>query len=216
MSMIPPTEPSSSFPQAPIGIHVAVCDKIIYLGAHIKEWKGEAKTREQVFFSFQIPALRTTWKNKEDVELEGPITAITTLTYSLGEKSNLRKYIKAWRGVTDADIDKGYDISSLIGKACQISVEHFDDGNAFITGIMGLPDGMPHPEVEGDTVLYSMDNTSQWDTSRVDGRPHIGKKMKAKVHKGGASPEGWTPDGEAPAMAGPQSREPESDDDIPF
>ena len=63
-------------------------------------------------------------------------------TLSLSEKANLRRDLENWRGkaFTPEEL-KGFDISKLLGKPCQIGVTHdTKDGKTYanISGVMGL------------------------------------------------------------------------------
>jgi hypothetical protein len=83
--------------------------------------------------------------------------------YSLGttggmnKKSGLRKDLAAWRG---KDFSKeelaGFELKNILGKGCQVVVEHNEEGRSRVTGVFGLPKGTQVPPPTNPQVEYSI------------------------------------------------------------
>ena len=129
------------FKKVPPGCHFAICNMVVDLGIQQSEYKGQAKSQHKVYIRFEVPDERTEWE-KDGKKLEGPCSIGATYTLSLSEKANLRKVLENWRGQPfTAQELKGFDITKLAGKCCQIMVQHDSRGDktyANITGVMGI------------------------------------------------------------------------------
>jgi hypothetical protein len=129
---------------------------VIDLGTQTGEWKGETKQTPQVMFRFEIPSLRT------EGEIDMPLTIWTQrYTASVGEKSNLRKFLEQWRGsrFSPKDLDK-FSLSNLLGKTCLLAVEEYTtkDGKdrSRIVSAMPLAKGMVCPDAEHELVVFDL------------------------------------------------------------
>jgi hypothetical protein len=112
------------FKKVPPGCHFAICNMVVDLGVQRTTYKGQAKTQHQVYLRWEIPDERTTWE-KDGKEQEGPCSIGSTYTLSLSEKAKLRAVLENWRGrpFTDDEL-KGFDITNVAGKCCQVMVQH--------------------------------------------------------------------------------------------
>jgi len=152
------------------GTYVAVCDQVVALGLQ----EGSAAfpaPKYQAFLRFQVPGERV------DIDRDGetvnlPMTIHSKYTASMNEKATLRKQIESWRGKKFSDEEAAdFDVASIAGKACMLSVQEVDKGEkvySTISGISALPKGMPAPKAEGDVLVYNNDG-SKSDT-RVFGQ----------------------------------------------
>jgi hypothetical protein len=65
-------------------------------------------------------------------------------TLSLSEKANLRKDLENWRGKKfTAEELKGFDIETIIGANCLLSIVATETDKRKVTGVMAVPTGMP-------------------------------------------------------------------------
>ena len=149
-------KPSHDFELCPAGNHLAVCCRVIDIGTQDITYQGRVTSQRKVFVEWQIPAERT---------IDGePVTIGKRYTLSSSEKSNLRRDLESWRGkrFTDADFDgdNAFDLSSILGASCFLSVVHNDrNGQTYadVTSVAGLPKGTPKPKIEGHTVYLSLE-----------------------------------------------------------
>lgn len=128
------------FKKVPPGCHFAICNMVVDLGIQPGEYMGKPKPRHQVYIRWEVPDERTTWE-KDGKSQEGPCSIGATYTLSLSEKANLRRVLENWRGqpFTAAEL-KGFDITTIAGKCCQLMVQHDTRGDktyANVTGVMG-------------------------------------------------------------------------------
>lgn len=150
-----------SFTPAPVGTHVARCFRIIDLGTQHGEYKGKPTRRNQVLVSWELP--------DELIEIEGeerPATTSRFYTNSLGEKANLRKDLESWRGrsFTDDELRK-FDLESILGKPCMLTVVGGDNGKTKVATVSGLPKNTKCPEQVNDTFSFWLD---EFDHNKFD------------------------------------------------
>ncbi|HZF98294.1 MAG TPA: hypothetical protein VEY92_08640 [Pseudoxanthomonas sp.] len=172
--MIAKDSGGGSFEQAPVGTHAARCYKLIDLGTTLQEFQGEAKKRHQVLIGWELPnELMTTG------EFAGqPFTVSKFYTLSLHEKATLRGDLKNWRGrdFTDEELG-GFDMKSILGKTCMVSVTHNDKGRSDVGAVMALPKGMPVPDAVNPTSYFSF---AEFDQGVFDA---FSEKMQALLAK---------------------------------
>jgi hypothetical protein len=159
-----PENTGADFPVCPTGTHIAICDRVINIGQHKNEYEGNITHKNQHYIRFQIPAERVSWEDEQGRH-EGPITVAKWYTSSLHEKATLRKDLESWRGrafTTEELVD--WDLFSVLGIPCQISVGRTTGGKAKILSVMGLPKGMPKPALDGEAIGYdSFLSPGTWD-----------------------------------------------------
>lgn len=192
-----------SFEQAPVGTHAARCHKLIDIGTTEQEFNGEVKKRHQVIIGWELPTELMT-----SGEFEGqPFTVSGFYTLSLHEKANLRGILKNWRGrdFTDAEL-KGFDLKSILGAPCMLSVTSNEKGRAEVGGVMALPKGMQVPEAMNPPTYFSFDAFDQavFDSFSEKMQALIAKSDEYKALSGKPAAKAAAPAGEF------------SDDDIPF
>lgn len=140
--------------QVSAGTHVAICHRIVYLGTQPDTGFG---AKPKLAISWELP--------HERIEVDGKEKPMgTTKIYSLGnsggmnKKSSLRKDLSAWRGRDfTAEELKGFELKNILGKGCQVQVEHNDEGRAKVTAVVGLPRGMKTEPSFNPLVEYSID-----------------------------------------------------------
>lgn len=191
----------------PMGTHFAVCDMVVDLGKQVTNYQGEESVKHQVYIRWQLPAERVKWKDG-DTEREGPAVIGKTYTLSLGEKSNLRKDLQAWRGrAFTPDELRGFDIANLAGVAAMVTVTHTEKDSrtyANVASLGGIPKGMEKPKLEGEAIIYDADNLGNF--SKLSKR--LQERIQAQLNPGSADPN--DPDAFRSEVGS------DIDDDIPF
>lgn len=176
------------------GTQIARLIRIIDLGTQSITFNGSPKELPKIKFIFELPLQRKSFKEGEAPE---PFRVTKEYTKSLFEKSELYKDLTQWmaRPLTEAEKKDGYDISKLLGKACNITVT-IKKGKAdptkqyaSITGITQLAkeekdtttgEILQHaqkcPAASSELILFDMENP---DTLKVFDK--LSKSEKAKI-----------------------------------
>lgn len=86
-----------------------------------------------------------------------PLTVSEMFTASLHEKSNLRTFVKSWRGKDFSDEElNGFDFERMVGAPAFVDVQHHNAANgkvyANIASIMRLPSGMQAPQTPAEYI----------------------------------------------------------------
>jgi hypothetical protein len=145
------------FKPAPSGTHAAVCIKFIDLGTQATEWQGQTKHQRKVMLSWELP--------HEQMSDGRPFIINQRYTWSMHEKSVLRKHLEAWRGkpFADADFegDTAFDTRKLLGVPCSLIVSNTaKNGNTYanVESVGPLPKGMARPEPTNELLYFSLDS----------------------------------------------------------
>jgi hypothetical protein len=189
------------FDPVPEGSHLAVCDMFVDLGLQDTNFG----TKHKIYLRWQIPSLRMKWE-KDGVEHEGPMAIGSKFTLSLHEKATLRQILQSWRGKAfSADELKKFDVTTILGKPCLITVTHApkDGGGVYanVGAVAKLPQGIPAPELEGEAILYDADNLGSFEKLR----PWLQDLVKSQKQESEPEPRGE-----------PQPAYADLDDDVPF
>lgn len=195
------------FDPVPEGTHLAVCDTFVDLGMQETSYNGQSKCQHKIYLRWQIPALRLSYE-KDGVQHEGPMTIGSKFTLSLHEKAALRKVLQSWRGrAFTPDELKKFDVTTILGKPCLITVTHApkDNGGVYanVGAVAKLPAGMTAPTLEGDTILYDADNLGTFEKLR----PWLQDAIKAQKRED---------DGPEERPSESQAAYADLDDDVPF
>lgn len=173
-------ETQREFKLVPDGSHLAICYGIVDLGTQGYVYMNEKKSAKQ---------LRLLWElhgedqdgNALSLDDGRPLSISQRYTQSLGDKSNLRKIIVSWRGGKDLTPEelgqvrgqRGWDIKTLIGKHCMLTVKHSIKGDRTFANVdavtavpavikkLGLPDMVNAP------IYFSFDRYSESDFESV-------------------------------------------------
>lgn len=153
------------FRRVPPGTHVAIVRMIVDLG--IQPGRGiYPQPKHELYVGFEVPEERVTY-TKDGKEIEGPMAIGRTYTLSMSEKSNLRKDLQSWRGRNFTDDEAAeFDIESILGKACMITVVEKQSGDKVysnIVGMSGLPKGVPSPKPENPLLIYTSERKGALD-----------------------------------------------------
>lgn len=129
---------------APAGTHRAVCHSVHDLGFQSEFIKGKKTVLHKVVVIWEIDKAIKAGKFAGQ-----PFVVSKKYTFSLHEKSNLRKDLAGWRGrdFTEQELEK-FDLRALVGKQCLLNVVHSvsKSGNgtyANVYTVSAVPEGMP-------------------------------------------------------------------------
>jgi hypothetical protein len=201
-----PAKHSGDFEIVPAGNHVGICNAIADLGLQ----PGSAlypNPKHQVYIRFEIPSEQVTYQ-KDGKELTGPMSIGSTMTASMSEKANLRKFIESWFGkkFPSDDVAGDFDLKLLLGKRCLLNITHTEKGQKIYANVVNatpLPKGMASTEAQHNASIYfSLDAP---DPNALSALPEwLRKKIEARL------PDGADVKGQTVGGAG------DPDDEIPF
>jgi len=196
----------TEFKQVNAGAHVARCVSIIDLGTQHGEYEGKPNSREQVNIRFELPFETDVFDG-----VEKPMIVGLFLTNSLGEKATMRKYLENWRArpFTAEELEK-FDLNSILGKPCVVSVIHNAKGKAVVKGISALPKGTVCPPAVNPLSSFWIE---EWDQGKFDSLPQFYQEVIAKSDEYAAAFGGTPSKGDA--FEGPTDDE-VAEDDVPF
>lgn len=144
------TDTNKDFKIAPAGNHLARLYSIIDIGHQETVWKGETKIMHKVVFTWELHG-EDNDGNKLTTDDGKPLIVSKRYTVSLGDQSTLRKDLESWSGKKMTEEDrKGFDLKTLLGKFCMLSIVHSDDGKyANVGSINSVPSAMRAHQPEG-------------------------------------------------------------------
>ena len=164
-----------TFEPIPQGLHLAICYGIFDIGTHLSE-KYKTKYRK-IIIVWELPEDRIKIE-KEDGLKDLPRAFSNQYTLSLGDNSFLRRDLESWRGKGFShDELKGFDITKLLGVACQLNIIHKQEGDKLyqnLSGIVQAPKGYK-PILENPKIYYSIeehgedipDATPDWIVKKI-------------------------------------------------
>jgi len=172
MSMIVKENGGIEIPKLDAGVYTAYSSMIVDLGVQRSD-KFNKDTRK----------FRIIWTiMNEEVEINGekfPRTISKEYSFSIGEKSTLRKDLQAWRGQPfTAEELGGFNLNNILNKACQLQIiVEEKNGNTYnnIAGIMALPKGTS-VEVPLMGKIFDTENSETWDVYK-----ELPKFMQEKI-----------------------------------
>jgi hypothetical protein len=171
-----PNPGQNSFAPAPVGSHVAICCRVVDLGTQEVNYQGQLSKKRQILVTWEL-------QSEERMTDGRPFTVGKKYTWSMHEKSGLRRDLQTWRGVAFKETDfgpGGFDIRKIVGQPCLISITHKEkpDGvRSEVAGVMKLPKGTHvEPIVNPPTFVWlDKDDFSPPDFDRLS------DKLKATV-----------------------------------
>lgn len=154
MSLIIKEDPSE-YPLCPDGLHSAVLVDAVDLGQ--QESKFGTKHKLSLVFETQL----------QDDEGKSFIL-VKRYTWSLHEKSNLRKDLERFRGLkfTLEELTDGVDLESYIGMSCQILVVHNETEDRVYANIESM---LPYKNSKGKIKYFELEPSGTYQ--RVIERP---------------------------------------------
>ncbi len=158
MSMIAKDSGNVSIEKLENGVYPAISSMIIDLGLQASEKFDKVQRKMMIIWNIL----------GEEVEINGeklPRTMSKEYGFSLGEKSNLRKDLQAWRGKTFTEDElQGFNILNVLNKPCQLQIILEEkNGKKYnnIASIMALPKGTNVEELEVVSHL-DIENVETW------------------------------------------------------
>lgn len=144
------TDTQKDFKIAPAGNHLARLYSIIDIGHQETVWKGETKIMHKVVFTWELHG-EDNDGNPLTTDDGKPLIVSKRYTVSLGDQSTLRKDLESWSGKKMTEEDrKGFDLKTLLGKFCMLSIVHSDDGKyANVGSINSVPTAIRNAIPEG-------------------------------------------------------------------
>lgn len=173
---IPLNETTHEYEVVPAWTFIGRCISIIDLGTQEDSYQWEIKSVRKISIKFELPTkLDSHWV---------PFQIYRDLSYSMGEKSNLRKFLQSWRGQAyqNWELDTFNIYQEYLNKPCQITVEQKvskTSGNTYavINSISPLMEGITAPERINDLVWFNLES---FNPSVYDGFNEKLKEMIAK------------------------------------
>jgi len=144
------TDTQKDFKIAPAGNHLARLYSIIDIGHQETVWKGDTKIMHKVVFTWELHGEDNDGQPLATDDGK-PLIVSKRYTVSLGDQSTLRKDLESWSGKKMTEEDrKGFDLKTLLGKFCMLSVVHSEDGKyANISSINSVPSAIRNAIPEG-------------------------------------------------------------------
>lgn len=160
MSMIAKSEGNSNIKRLEDGVYTAISSMLIDMGIQKSEKYGKSSRKFIIVWNIE----------NEFVEVNGeklPRVMSKEYTMSLGEKSNLRKDLQAWRGkqFTPEELD-GFNLYNILNKGCQLQILNTEsNGKTYtnIVSIMALPKGMQVNTLD-KTVVFDTYDEATWNS----------------------------------------------------
>lgn len=160
MSMIAKSEGNSNIKRLEDGVYTAISSMLIDMGIQKSEKYGKSSRKFIIVWNIE----------NEFVEVNGeklPRVMNKEYTMSLGEKSNLRKDLQAWRGkqFTPEELD-GFNLYNILNKGCQLQILNTEsNGKTYtnIVSIMALPKGMQVNTLD-KTVVFDTYDEATWNS----------------------------------------------------
>jgi len=169
-----------TFKLVPTGSHLAICFGIVELGTQEYVYLGEQKSGKMLRLMFELHGEDG---DGQPLTLDDgrPLFISQRYTKSLHEKAKLRQHIVSWRGGKDLTPEElgqvpgqtGYNIRTLIGKHCMLTVKHSvknDKTFANVDGITQVPAVIRKlglPDMVNSEVYFSFDSFSMDDFNKV-------------------------------------------------
>jgi len=158
MSLIVKENEKTSIPNLADGVYTAISSMIIDLGLQ----RNEKFDKDQRKFLMVWEIIGETITIGEETL---PRIMSKEYSYSLGEKSNLKKDLEAWRGqaFTEEEL-KGFNLLNVINRGCQLQIINKEsNGKTYnnIAGIMALAKGMQvEPLIK--TTIFDTEDKETW------------------------------------------------------
>lgn len=161
------------------GSYLGRCYSLIHIGTAEELYLGEPKVQNKIQITFELPTELKVFREENGPQ---PIVFSKDFTLSLHPKAGLRKFLESWRGrsFTEEEL-KGFDLSSLLGVGCQLSISHkTNDAGKTFANISGI--SLP---MKGTTVPPQINpnfefNYDPFDQAKFDSLPEF---IKDKIRK---------------------------------
>lgn len=198
-----------TYEKPPAGNHPARLVALIDMGTQRNDYQGDVKEQHRIFFVWELV-------NAPKADGTNHVVGFD-LTFSMHEKSTMRKWIESRRGAKIADAGP-FDISQELNQACLLNVVDKPSGDRVYVKVMGMsavPAGFNVPAAKNQPFAWNLAeyvpgqpiNLPVWvpylyGKSIVD---HI-RASKELLAIGGGVPASRTPQQSSPAAPPPPSR----------
>lgn len=158
MAMIAKESTGSNIEKLENGVYTAISSMLIDLGKQTSEKFGKTQRKFMIIWTIL----------GEEIEINGqklPRTMSKEYGYSLGEKSNLRKDLQAWRGQPfSVEELQGFNLLDILNKPCLLQIiKEEKNGTTYnnISSIMSLQKGTT-VELLTNTCHFDLENPESW------------------------------------------------------
>ena len=141
------------------GVYTAVCTQVIDLGMQYSE--KFKKSSRRLILGWEILG--------ESVEIDGeecPRMVTKEYGFSIGERSNLRKDLKAWRNkdFTKEELE-GFEIGNLLNVPCNLQLNKNERDYNEIVSITTLPKGtqIAAEDTNKQVILFDTEDNNTWN-----------------------------------------------------
>jgi hypothetical protein len=175
----------SDYTPIPEGTHRAVASAVVSIGLQNNPF---GKPKPQLLIRYEITDIRIE-NEVSGQSVSEPMVKWQYYSVSLHKDANLRRDLESWRdkGFTKEEL-KGFDVMSVLGHACQVTIIHDHSGDQVKDKIrtVGKFTGageIPRPELE--IIRYTDDEIEQWDLLPE----FIKEKIRNQVKEGASTPK---------------------------
>lgn len=153
---LPKPSENGDFVPPPSGTFPAVCTRFIDIGTQQTTYQGQTKHQRKIVLTWEL------MDNDNKMEDGRPFTISSRYTWSMHEKSTLRKLLENWRGKKFQESDfgeGGFDIKNIVGKPCFVTVVHNDKGDktyANVGGVVSIPKNYEVGKPANDLVYFAL------------------------------------------------------------
>jgi hypothetical protein len=162
----------SNYTPIPAGNHIARCYSMIELGTLTEVILGQEKTMHKIRLTFELPDELKVFNAEKG---EQPCVISKEFTLSMNEKSNLRAFLKSWRGKDFTEEEAtAFDVTKLLGVPCLLNIIHKpskkDPSRIYdeIASATPLMKNMVCPPQVNPTFEFSL---SEWNQEAFDTMP---------------------------------------------
>lgn len=211
-----PSQPESKRELAPAGTHRAVLFRVINLGTLKTEWEGKERDSHKIRLIWELTDETITY-TKDDKEVTAPFSVGRKFTFSMGDNSHLYPIVQGMTGGLTEDERWNFDIESLLGSPCLVTVVHDEsNGNKFakIASATKLPKAMEVPTQVNPSEVLDVRKLSQEEIEALPDFLSADMEASNEYHVRFNAPRSETPEPAKPQVVeDAQAIEPE---DIPF
>lgn len=155
-----PSDNESNFAPVPAGTYPGRCFKMIHIGTIQETIKGEDKILNKIMVFWELPTKQKEFKGGQGMK---PFVVNEEYNISMNENSNFRKMLESWKAATfDSKTMKEFDITSMLGVPCMLSVKHNTAANgkvyANVSSVSPVMEGYETPKQINETFLLDYDN----------------------------------------------------------
>lgn len=179
MTLIPPKSEEMQRDLPPTGTHRAVLYKLVNLGTLETEWQGKPKKSHKIRLIWELSDENIEYE-KDGQKVTAPFAVGRKFTLSMGDNSHLYPIVQGITGGLTDDERWNFDVESLVGQPCLITVIHDEwEGKKFakVTGATKLPKGMMEPKQVNESTIWDVRKLSKEEIADLP--EYIAKDMES-------------------------------------